>query len=81
MKTISFTTEQANKIADEYNMHVKDDCKISSDQVHMILHDNSEEEMEDQGRTVIEISKYDTLTGNPVTLDIYAKEVTFKTID
>lgn len=72
----TLTDQQAAAIAEKWNDYVNARGNLKAVDAHLIFHDNSDEEMQRDGRTQIEIPARLTKTGAPVTFYIYAEEVT-----
>lgn len=78
IKRITLTKNQAQALADEHNTIVKDAYKIDADRAYLLLTDDSDNNMESSGECQYEISKYETISGNPEIIYISEKNVTFK---
>lgn len=73
--TITYTKKQAKKIAKQYNKYAK--SKIDAKTVWCLFHDNSDQEMEDNGFTEIEINNFESIDGCNHTIDIYKSDVDY----
>jgi len=73
--TITYTQKQAEKIAKKYNKYAK--FKIIADKVWCLFRDNSDQEMEDNGYTQIEINRFESIDGCNHTIDIYKNEIDY----
>jgi len=72
---ITYTPAQAQALVDVYNQSAK--SPLSADKAHLIFHDNSDDEMAENGYTHIEIGAFETKSGRPHTYEISRNEVTF----
>lgn len=77
MKSISLTKSQAQELVAYHNSLVKDEYAITEDQAYLLFTDEADNEMRDQGECQYEISKFQTLSGNPEIIWISQNEVTF----
>ncbi len=73
--TITYTKKQAEKIAEQYNKYAK--SKIGADKVWCLFHDESDQEMEDLGYTLIEIDQFESIDGCNHTIDIHKNEIDY----
>jgi len=73
--SFTYTNEQAAKIVAKWNELTNESYQISADKAHTLFHDNSDDEMDMQGYTTIEVGRFASKTGNPVTFEIDDTEV------
>lgn len=71
--SFTYTTEQAAEIVAKWNALAK--AQLTPDQAHLVFHDNSDDDMETQGRTTIEVGRFDSKSGNPETFEVLSSEV------
>jgi len=81
MINITLTESQAEALAEEHNRHAKANFHISGDKASLLFHDNAEDEMETNGYFTYEIRGRETVTGNPVTINVYEDQVTIEKIE
>ena len=75
---IEYTAAQAAAIVAKWNDLANDDNQLTANQAHLIFHDNSDAEMEEQGCTSIEVHGRQSRDGNPATLYITEEVISFE---
>ncbi|MEM9969024.1 MAG: hypothetical protein AAF755_13115 [Pseudomonadota bacterium] len=76
MTSYTFTAEQSAAAIAKWNDLANTDNQLSLDQVHLILGDNFDSDIEDNGCSQIEVGTFASKTGNPATFYIFEEDVT-----
>ncbi|MCT4557366.1 MAG: hypothetical protein N4A61_04825 [Pelagimonas sp.] len=76
MTTYTFTDQQSAALVARWNEHANDENQINSDQVHLMISDNFDADMENDGCALVEVGRFASKTGNPATFYIYEEDVT-----
>ena len=74
MKTYHWDKDKANILITRLNKHMKDRYHYTVETLHHAFHDNFDDELENYGKSMVEIRGTETISGNPHTVDFYESD-------
>ena len=81
MISITFTAEQDAAIVAKWNEHAAESHQLSKGEAYLVVGDSIESDIEEAGSHTVEVRGLQSKNGNPVTFEIFEKDVTVEEIE